>query len=138
LLMLFAISLNLLMLVRKIFLAMLMLASPENFLVKYDLVKILGNVNQNMTTPPNVDGFATSLCSIFKLTSMRETCWSYVRTFVGHSQLYLFPGSGICFLQVSPGVGNLLEAKKSNIYRLFRHLAILFTRACVLRTMIAN
>ena len=41
-------------------------------------------------------------------------------------------------LQVSPGVGNLLEAKKSNICRLFRHLAILFTRACVLRTMIAN
>ena len=37
------------------------------------------------------------------------------RVFVGHSQLYLFPGSGICFLQVSPGVGNLFEAKKSNI-----------------------
>jgi hypothetical protein len=48
--------------------------SPENFLdlppvdnifrkIFYDLVKILGNVGQNMTTPPppNVDGFATSL-----------------------------------------------------------------------------
>jgi hypothetical protein len=35
----------------------------------YDLVKILGKVGQNMTTPPpppppppNVDGFTTSLC----------------------------------------------------------------------------
>jgi hypothetical protein len=45
--------------------------------------------------------------------------------FVRHSQLYLFPGLGICFLQVSPGVGNFLEAKKSNIYCLFRHLAVL-------------
>jgi hypothetical protein len=46
--------------------------SPENFLDLpppattifrknfYDLGKILGNVSQNMTTPPNVDGFATS------------------------------------------------------------------------------
>jgi hypothetical protein len=32
--------------------------------------------------------------------------------------------SGICLLQVNPGVGNLLEAKKSNICRLFRHLAV--------------
>jgi hypothetical protein len=47
------------------------------------------------------------------------------RAFVGHSQLYLFPEPGICFLQVSPRVGNLLEAKKSNIYRLSRHLAVL-------------
>ena len=30
-------------------------------------------------------------------------------------------GSDICFLQVSSGVGNLLEAKKSNICRLFCH-----------------
>jgi hypothetical protein len=36
----------------------------------------------------------------------------------------LVPGSGICFLQVSPGVGNLLEAKKSSICCLFRHLYI--------------
>jgi hypothetical protein len=45
--------------------------------------------------------------------------------FVGHYQLYLFPGSGICFLHVSPGVGNLLETKKSNIRRLFRYLTVL-------------
>jgi hypothetical protein len=33
--------------------------------VFFDLVKILGNVGQNMTAPPppNVDGFATSLFS---------------------------------------------------------------------------
>jgi hypothetical protein len=52
--------LNVLMLVRKIF-----LTSPpvDNIFGKnlYHLVKILGNVGQNMTTPPNVDGFATSL-----------------------------------------------------------------------------
>ena len=59
------------------------------------------------------------------------------RAFVGHFQLYLFSGSGICFLQVSPGVGNLLKAKKSNICRLFRHLAVFqyatHTRPCVLQ-----
>jgi hypothetical protein len=45
------------------------LPSVDNIFGKnlYDLVKILGNVGQNMTTPPhpspppNVDGFATSL-----------------------------------------------------------------------------
>ena len=46
------------------------------------------------------------------------------RAFVRHFQLYLFPGSGICFLLVSPGVGNLFSGKKSNICRLFRHLAV--------------
>jgi hypothetical protein len=68
---------NMLMLVRKIFFEYAYV-SPENFFDLppvdnifgknlYDLVKILGNVGQNMTTPhpppppPNVDGFATSL-----------------------------------------------------------------------------
>ena len=51
-------------------------------------------------------------------------CPSPPRVFVGHFQLYLFPGSGICFLLVSPGVGNLFSGKKSNICRLFRHLAV--------------
>jgi hypothetical protein len=51
------------------------------------------------------------------------------RAFVGHYQLYLFPWSDICFLHVSPGVGNFLETKKANIYRLFRYLTVLVVRS---------
>jgi hypothetical protein len=74
--------LNMFMLVRKFFCTILVLvrkffstspphSSPvDNIFGKnlYDLDKILGNVGQNMTTPPppNVDGFTTSLniCNI--------------------------------------------------------------------------
>jgi hypothetical protein len=52
--------LNLLMLVRKFF---------------YDLVKILGNVGENMTTPPNVDGFSPSLVSYWVLSYW----WSHTK-----------------------------------------------------------
>ena len=64
------------------------------------------------------------LYSALNYVSINSMVASSPRAFVEHSQLDLFPVSGICFLQVSPGVGNLLEAKKSNICRLFRNLAV--------------
>jgi hypothetical protein len=58
--------LTMLMLVRKFFLTSTLPPPPPPPLRKnvFDLVKILGNVGQNMTTPPppNVDVFATLYC----------------------------------------------------------------------------
>jgi hypothetical protein len=54
------------------------------------------------------------------------------RAFVGYYQLHLFPVSGICFLHVSPEVGNLLETKKSNISRLFRYPTVLVVRMFII------